>query len=402
MEIDTPAAEIQPDTRDFASRALETITVDPEKTQSEATVVKEKAAVKAESPKSSIPDNLFDSPSDKTEAPTKKEELTKSEFDDIAKPDIKNPKASQQWDQLKAKGADFEKRYTESSKTISDLQTKIAELEGKTKQGDELAGKYSEMEKRHAEAMELVNKVNIELNPEFRKTYIDGRKNLIGQARTIVEESGGNPDDIQTALNLTGKSRVDALSLIAEGMSSFQQGRLGRIIDSLSSLDDEAASKRSSPESYLSQMQERAQQSALREAEERAKHASMAYDDAFSGAAKDIEVLRRVDGLPEWNKQGEEIASRAKDLWNNNRDMSVAARKFIEAEAMPVYRKLFMDQRAEAKALRAELDEAKEKLAGIYSNRPAVRGGKTTSSAGSKPMDFADRTNGMINGSISV
>lgn len=391
-EPEAPTIDLTDSSHDFAKMAIMSLTEDSESPAPQvekAAVAKE---VAAESKASKIPANLFDSPAEKKAVAEPVAEVSKSELDSITKPDFKTPKAGEQWDALHTKAKGFEKQAGESAKLIADLQAKLVEAEGKTKQGDEAQTKYAEMERKHNDAMELVRKVNIDLDPEFRSKYVDGRNALVKQARTIVEESGGNPDDIQTALSLKGKSQVDALAAVADPMNSFQQGRLGRIVDALAALDDEAASKRSSPDEYLKQREEFGKQERLRLEDERGKHMSVAFTDAFDSASRDIEVLRRTENMPDWNKQGEDIAARAREKWQTNKDATFAARKFIEAEAMPVYRQLFLDQREENKGMAAELASAKAELTAIHGNRPGMRSKSGVALPDGKGMDWAQRT----------
>lgn len=405
MAEEASTIDLNDSSHDFANMAIKTITEDPDKAppvKETTQQVQKQPEAKKDEPKSRIPDSLFDpvkkDPDPKKDEPAKAAE---SEIDKIQRPDFKSPKAAEQWDSLRAKASEYEKKAADLEKKMAEREAKLAELDGKSKQAAELEAKYAEMEKKHRESMELVQKVNIELDPDFRRTFVDGRNKLIDHAKTIVEESGGNPRDIETALNLTGKSRVDALAEIAESMNSFQQGRLGRVIDSLTDLDKTAAEKRSNPEQYLSQRQQEEQQRAITAKEERAKHMNISYEEALSKAASEIEVLRRVEGMPEWNEQAENIMRKAKENWNGQLDMTSAASKFIAAEAMPVFRQLFLEQRKEASDWKQKYEQASEELAAINSNRPGMRTRSAAASSG-KEMDFASRTIGTMNGSIPV
>jgi len=388
----------QPD--DFASVALRAMTTDEAAAKKEASapVKTEAAPVKTET-KGKIPEELFNAPAKKDD-PTPVPVTDELETSKIAKPEFKDPKRAAQWDELHGKASTFEKQAKENAKKATELEAKIKEFEAKGKDTEALQTKLVDLEKQNQEYLALVRQVNVELDPEFRAKHIDGRKKLIDAAKTIVDESGGNPSDVETALNLTGKARVEALATVADGMSSFQQGRLGRIIDELSNLDAEALSKRTSPDKYLEQRAKEEEARQFKEVEERNRIANSAYESAVQKASSELEVLRRVEGMDEWNKQGQEILSKAKELWTSNRDPEVAARKIIDGFSAPVYRQLFLDQRTENASIRKELEEAKAELKKLYGNGPRING--SPSSNNGAPMDFATQATGLMNGSIQV
>lgn len=346
-------------------------------------------------PKSKIPEGVFED--NKVDpAPVKVEET--SDFDKIEDPTFRDEKRKAQWEEVKSKGREFEKQAKENASKAAALELKIKEYEEKGKGTVALEAKLAEMEKQQEEWRARVQQVNIELDPDFRKTFIEGRSKLIGQAKTIAEESGCNPQDIETALNLSGKARAEALRAVAETMDGFQQGRLGRVIDQLTELDTTAASKRSNPEEYLTQRQQQEEARQKTENEEKGRHANLAFEDAFSKRLSTSEVLRPVDGMEDWNQQGISIRQKARDAWSNNRDMTVAAEKFIAAEEAPVYRSLFLEQRKVAAAAQTELDSLKKELEGLYKRGPKTTGASVANTGA--PRDFADYGYGLMNGSI--
>jgi len=398
-EVIESATEASAD--DFAARAIASMKTDSDKPadSTPAKVDKPQEAAKTEKAASKLDhlDQIFTSKEDTKKPDEKKDEAPVSELAQIAKPEFKNPKASEQWDKLHEKASSFEKRATEFQKKYTELEQKIADYESKLKNTESLNAQLEKLKKEHEESMSLVRQVNIDLDPEYRKTYIEGRKNLIEQAKSIVDESGGNPSDVEVALNLTGKARVEALSAVADSMSTFQQGRLGSLISELTKLDKEAQEKRSNPETYLAQREQQMQAENVRRREESAKHLNLAYEDAFTQASKDIELFRKIEGNQEWNAQADEIANKAKSNWLQNNDMTTAARKHIEAEAMPVFRSLFLEQRNENKSLRKELDDAKAELAKVYNTTPAMRTKSSTAASGGRDLEFHERVTNSMN-----
>lgn len=332
-----------------------------------------------------IPDELFGG---KKEEPKAKIEEPKSDFDGND-PEFKDPKRKADWDGLKAKGRDWEKKAKETEAKAAELEKKIAEYDARGKDSEGLQAKLAEQEKQLAEWKQIVQKVNIELDPEFRSLYIEGRSKLITNAKALMEESSLNPKDIEVALNLQGKPRVEALKAIAEEMDGFQQGRLGRLVDQLNDLDQAASAKRSNPDEYFAQTAKQRQEEQNRALQDAERNANIAYDKAEQKTAAELEVLRDVPGLDWWNDQSKKIREEARKVYLQNDDPQVAATVCLQAKAMPVYRDLFLSQREEANKLRTELAEKTAELTKIYGNgSPTLRSPLNSRMEGGK-KDFA-------------
>lgn len=378
---------------DFAARALKITRTDeaniPElggkKPEVEPPpVIEKKEATQKEPDKNRLPTELFDG---KKEPVQKEEESTTFEIDKITDPEFKDAKRKAQWDEVKTQGREWEKKAKAGEAKATELEARIKELDGKGKDTEGLQAKLEALEKQNAEWREIIQKVNIELDPEFRKTHIEGRKKLIENARAIVEESGVDANVIETALNLRGKPRIEAIKSIEEELGSFQSGRLGRVIDALNELDASAEAKRSSPDKYIAEQQARRTQQESEQRDKMARTANLAYDAAEKKTAAELEVLRPVDGNDWWNDQGNNIRKGARELYLNNEDPQVAATVCLQAKAMPVYRDLFLNQRQENAKLSAELAEKTAELKKLFKTTPPLRGGGSAPSSG--PKDFA-------------
>lgn len=380
--------------QDFASRAMETLTTDPDAAQPEPRKEAAKAEpVKADPAKREVPAELFGGKKSEEAAPI----APKSEFDEFAKADFKDPKRREDWEKLVNKGKTFEKQASESAAKIAEMEKRIADAETKGKETESLQAKLADLEKREAEARALVQKVNIELDPDFRRVHIEGRQRLIKNAQTIIEESGGDAKAVETALNLKGKPRVDALREIAAELDNFQSGRLGRVIDELTALDETAESKRSNPDEFFKTRQQEAEVREKQEHETLLRNANLAYDSVKTKLSGELEVLRPVEGLDWWNEQAKAIQAKARQKWETNTDPGVAAEVCLKAEAMEVYRDLFKSEREEhakeKETLTKRLDEAETQLKKLYGTAPGLRGGGSSATANNgKHRDFADRT----------
>lgn len=381
-EADVTAADPSPRADDWAETVLNGTTQEVQTEQKPETKVEKAVGVKEEK-KTAIPDALFS----KKEV----EKQPESEIDKIEAPDLRSDKNKDGWEKLRSKAKEYEKKSQEleqklksaedGSKKAQDLEAKIAAnekaMEDLRKQADEYKG--------------LVQKVNIELDPEFRKAYVEGRNSLIQEARSIAEESELDPSSIEAALNLQGKARVKALEAAVDGMSNFQQGRLGDVISKLNRLDSDANAKRGNPQEYFQKKE--AEQRASMEAESKryAEELARAFSTSERRLSDELLVLRPLEGEENkwWNEQGQGIKARAREFWETNRDPSKAAEMVIRAHATEVYERAYQDMRGERDTYKEKFENAAKELEKLYGTGPKADGPTGNDSAPSGSDDWA-------------
>jgi len=212
---------------DFASVALGLVTGTTPETKTDtppAAKVPEKESTKPERP-ADIPETLLGKKDAKKEPEPEKE--PESEIAKIKPPDFRNPVKKEQWEALHNKAAELEKGKLASDRKVAEMEKRIAEAETKGKNTEELEKKLADLQKQNDEYQELVRQTNVEMDPQFRKTYIEGRANKVKEIEAIISDAGGEVGDVATALALKGKARVDALRLISDELPGYLQGLLG-------------------------------------------------------------------------------------------------------------------------------------------------------------------------------
>lgn len=342
-----------------------------------------KKEVVVEEPKNKIPDELFKD----GVIEAKLEEVVKSELDDIPAP--KDEKAKGNFEALRTKAKEHEKR-------ANDLQKQFEELK-KTSNVEELNAKLAALEKQNSEYSDIVSKARVEMHPEFQEKYVKGRNKLMDQAKQIVSESGGEANDIETALNLQGKPRVDALREIATQLDSFQSGRLGRVVDALTELDGEASGKIKDSQKAWQEMQIGDKAKAEAKQREFSKAITESFQDASKSLSAELEVLQKIEGADWWNEQADKILKDAKHFYETNNDLKLSAKHAILAKAAPLYRDLYIEQRKETNKIKAERNAAKKELEGVYSRSPGL-GGNKGEQGKQKPRDFIEHYTQVVAG----
>lgn len=299
-------------------------------------------------------------------------EPVKSELDSIPEPTTKNESERVNFKQLREKAKAFELEATTHKGKVAELEAKIVAAEAKGASTTALEAKLAEIEKVKASYEEIIAKTNIEQHPAFKEKYVDGREKLIGKAQKLIEESGGDKDAIATALNLRGKARVDALQEVADGLSNFQAGRLGKLIDELSDLDEEADSKRANAKLTYQEQQEQERQTAEQGQQEYTIQARRAFDTATK--AVKLEVLTRIQGNDAWNQSADAIESQAKAFFESNDSLDKAAEMAIKGHAMEAYRAHYLTERQHSEKLEVKVAELEKELKGIHGRSAPLQG----------------------------
>lgn len=387
------AVETPPPIKDFASMAIASMTTDPEAAPPAPLKPEVKADVIPVEKKqeSGIPEGLF--AKEKKVEDKKPDQTLDSEIDAISEPNFRDPKNKDGWDTLKSKAKDLAAKY-------DDAQKKLIELEAKGKDTDAIKAKMEQMEKDFAatkakadEYEGIVKKRWIEDDPEFRKNYVDGRKELIARAQKIVRDSGLDQTQIETALNLSGEARIRALASIAEGLDNFQSARLGRVIDELDAKDEQASKLRNDPGDFLQQRETQEKERRAKEADDFKQTMSKAFRDAAQSAPDKFVMARKLDGADWWNKQVDESTSNAEKFWQTNTDPKAAAEQVLKAHLYDAAEQGFIDMRTERDTIKEDRDKLKAELEKLYGRgSPQVgNGGNSGNGKGGKPPDFADR-----------
>lgn len=328
--------------------------------------------------KTATPRELFKKPEPEKKVETPPE--PKSAVDQIAPPDFKgDKKAENAWTAIKGEATKFEGLAKTHEQRAKELEAKLAEYEP-------LKTQLAEREAKLKEYDEIVARARIEEHPEFRKEFVDGREKLMTSAKTIVEESGGDPKAIETALNLKGKARVDALEAISENLGKFQSGRLGRVIDELTDLDDRAQVKRDKAKESYKQLQEQDQQRKSEETARRAQTRAAEFDETTRRLSGELEVLKHADGHDEWNARADRIVREAKAFVNEHPNADIEAE--ILSRAVPAYRDLFIQADARAEAAEKKAAEMEKELKAIHSKSPSLVPRSNGTNSGETPRPF--------------
>lgn len=333
-----------------------------------------------------IPTELVKKP-DAVPVEKKDEKPVVSEIDAIPDYTGKNEGEKSNFKKLREKAQEYEKQAKELRAELDGIKPKLTD-------SDTLQKRIVDLEKERDGYLDIVSKTRVENHPEFQKEFVEGRNNLIKRAQSIMTESGADADAIKTALNLRGKDRVDAIREATGEMDGLQLGRLGRVIDELSTLDERADAKITDSRKTWDEIQTGEKAKADASQAEFAQKVKTSFDSTASRLKGDFEVLNHVEGNAEWNAKADAIISDSRKFAESNRDINVAMEKAIMAHMAPVYREAYLDEAKYSATVLKRAEAAEAELAGIYKASPSLKNGEGNNGGGEKAtsnMSFVDR-----------
>lgn len=318
----------------------------------------------------------------KKPAEAKTDEPPPSEVDAIKAPDNLTEPNKVGWEALRQKAKSYEAR-------VRELEGKTPELETKAQAAAKLEQELADLRAKHQEMSVLVERANIEAHPDFRAKYIDGRAALVKEAQDYLRDTGAEPGDIEAALALKGKARIDALRDVADALPGYLQGMLGQTIKQLDSLDAEAGAKREKSGEYWKEIQAQQQQREIAQRESFAKESSLAFEKALHRVKAENPFLQKVEGDDAWSSTADAIVKEARSFYETNDSLEVAAENAVLAKSAKPMLEMITRQIEDGEAKDKKIAELESELKKLHGGGPRISASAT--SPDKAPKGFMER-----------
>lgn len=260
----------------------------------------------------------------------------------------------------------------------AELQTKLEQatkdLEAAKSGPPETVKELESLKKTLDTYKDAIVAINLELDPEFRSKFVDGRAALVNKAASKLDAYGGKGEALKAALDMVeGRGRTQAIKEALGDLEDVERARVLQFVGEVEKLDDERADLQKDPQQAFEKFQ-RAQTEMRQKQEEQAE----AYKkDVFEKVSKSLPakltLLKTVDpaieGATEWNAGVEEIKAGAFKLLGNDATPEQLAEAALWATAGPKIQERWLADRAELTKARAALKEYED-------SEPGFRGGK--------------------------
>lgn len=239
---------------------------------------------------------------------------------------------------------------------LTTLRASIAEREAKLAEYDAKMAEYKD-------AMALVN---VELDPDHRREFIDGRKALVEGAASKFKTYGGNPEEMAEALALPeGRRRDEAIDNLTSDLPDTAKAKILTAIAKVEELDERKAAALANPHQTLEEYQRKQTVAQQRQAQEAEQYRKAEFDRVSRELAKTVPTLgfadESLEGGKEWNAARSANSQAAIEFFSKPMTPEQSLTISIKGHDYDRVTALFMESRktiAEQAARLAELEGA--------------------------------------------
>lgn len=202
------------------------------------------------------------------------------------------------------------------------------------------------LEAQNRQMAEMLSRAGVEHSAEFQRTVIAPLYQNWNEAVRIVQESGGNPEDLRAAMSQNGRAQFEALDALFAEMPESAKAEAHDALRNYRRYEQARQAAIANAPRTMEQLRQRESQRQYQELGQQRNQMKEMFEKAL-GALRDeakVEVFLKT-GDPEtewWNKQGDQIVEQARSLFLENTDLNKVAFACLLAPAADAYRNLFM------------------------------------------------------------
>lgn len=284
--------------------------------------------------------------------------------------------ASKAFTELNELRAKLSKTSEADPAIVSELRQTLAQRETALK----------ETEARLAEYNDAMTAVNLELHPDFRREYIDGRKALVNDAMAKFKAYDGNPEQLADALSLpAGKRRDEALEQLVGDLSDTAKTKILKIAADVETLDERKQKALSNSQQAYEELERKTLAQRQKEAAAAEEIKTAEFERITREVQKAIPFLRPVDetveGGKEWNTAINQAKEGAFKLFAPEAEFSSMVTTAIKGMDYDRVTSMLIAERKESAALRAQ-------LAQFDGAQPDIRTNKTPAATAEQKTAF--------------
>lgn len=267
--------------------------------------------------------------------------------------EVKTPKARENY-----------KRWRETNLTLA---RQVDQLKAAPPAKSDDPGAQAIIDRQNQQLAELsvrLERQNLREHPIFQERYIQPRQRMAGEAAEVVKLAGGDPEALERALSLVGKSRIAAFDDIVKDVESpVLRAKLERLIDGIDTKDGEIAAALKDSKGLsdkLGQEEKIARHEMLARQEQQLKSLLGAATRDLADNLK-LEVLQKT-GKPDfkwWDDQVDEIRATSEEILLKATPDKMAIASVLAAAAGPL-RSMWQSERKARLAAEARLAEIED------------------------------------------
>lgn len=287
--------------------------------------------------------------------PVKEEEKEPPKEEPKPEP-VKEPQMSET---ARSKFSALEKERDEFKRIAAEHKRKVEELTASTTDAEAFRKRAEEAEKRLQEMSRELRAASIERDPDFIRTYVDGRNKRLSEIKSLAVAAGATEDEFDRALRYGDE---DALARWREELRPSQRAAWDGHQAAIADLEFRRKEAISDADRTHAELQsERQKQQAQQSQEVASRHFSMGrevVEDLFSKN----DVIREDEDLRGMVMDTMEHVAGTKGEWGPKEIMQHVAAAVVQAKFLGIQAKAIEGQKSEIESITKERDELRVKL----------------------------------------
>jgi hypothetical protein len=222
------------------------------------------------------------------------------------------------------------------------------------------AARLEMLEAQNKQYQDVMSRLGVEHSQEFQQQIMRPLYASWSEAARIVQQSGGDPQELAKAMALNGKAQFEALDNLFMEMPESAKTEAHDALRVYRRYEDARRAAIANAPQALDGIRRRESERQLGEINRQREDMKGIFENAIKTLRDGkLEVLLKTD-LPEgkwWNEQGEQIVQAARNLYLENTDMNKVAIACLLAPTAEVFRNLWINSQKKIGQLQKIINE---------------------------------------------
>jgi hypothetical protein len=282
---------------------------------------------------------------------------------EIPHPETRTPHPDEEWpEELPEFKTPEEKtaRYRKWRETYKNLKSELEEARRQPQPDPQQMARLQMLEMQNRQYQDVMSRLGVEHSAEFQQQIMRPLYASWNEAARIVQDSGGDPQELAKAMALNGKAQFEALDNLFVQMPESAKAEAHDALRVYRRYEDARRAAISNAPQALDGIRRRETERQLGEINRQREDMKGIFENAIKTLREGkLEVLLRTD-LPEgrwWNEQGDRIVQQAKNLYLENTDMNKVALACLLAPTAEVFRNLWINSQKKIGQLQKIINE---------------------------------------------
>lgn len=241
-------------------------------------------------------------------------------------------------------------RYRKWRESYNQLKSEVTQLRSRPTGADETTtARLQSVEQENQTMRATLARMGVEQHADFQRNVVQPLTVAWRESARIVQEAGGDPNELARALSLSGKAQFEALDQVFSEMPESAKAEAYRHITDYRRLNDVRAQWLNNAPKVMQELHKKDLERQYQVVNQQREEMRNLFSEAGRRLREEgkVEVLQKSNNPEDkwWNDQAEAIEKTANDLYLENTDMGKLAMAAWLASMTDAYRKLWISER---------------------------------------------------------